>query len=572
MKAKSTYFRVLAATFFVAVSASLTVAQAQSCGAVYVSKGPRLVSEILNTEAKTAQGVSAKTTVFLSSESGFMKTVSMVEQAQRGDKLKMGYFIFENDFSTAFLVKKIIEASRRGVEVEILVDFLMTEKYQSWLQFMASHTGIKVYRFRPPTADFIQLLVRDLQIKSPEKLFAGLIEMKPEVLIATLMDSPVLQPHIVTIMETVQAVKSLAPEARPAYVLHRLLGIVEKLDPQWGVRFKNGIVDLTYRMHHKILLLEKPNGEGEALVGGRNRSDEYHLSIGDPFLANRNYPFFDAEVSVMLKGQSLARVSESVDRLNQSAVTLDIGRRLTLSNWKSQRQHMLDKSAEFEARLPEVQEKAKKGVFELGEKEYTYTENLPKEIIDRLAITENWSRMISEAKQQVTIVSAYFLFYPQLYNAVKTAAARGVKIDIYTNSFTSTDMNIVNVMSYKKFDQWTQDLGPNVRIFELNKQKGEGSLHAKMINVDNKAIGIGSVNADPRNNGIDSNNMIFVDTSKNPREAMDIFEAYTRADALFGLTWTQLTPENVRILREQILQADPKLDIITNIPFVQQQL
>lgn len=162
-----------------------------------------------NVFRKSIDGLITKSEVHISGESGFFKKISLIESAKPGTTLHLAYFIIEDDYSSSYLVKKLIEASERGVKVELLTDYVMSDKYLTWLQFIASHKSISVKRFRPPTKEFSDFLTKNLQMKDVDSFFKGLMQQNSNLLMQALMSSNSLRPVLESQMKIIANIKGL---------------------------------------------------------------------------------------------------------------------------------------------------------------------------------------------------------------------------------------------------------------------------------------------------------------------------------------------------------------------------
>lgn len=115
-------------------------------------------------------------------------------------------------------------------------------------------------------------------------------------------------------------------------------------------------------------------------------------------------------------------------------------------------------------------------------------------------------QLINSARENVYIVSPYFIPGPRGSRALKTVAQQKVKVKILTNSLAATDAIAAHsgVVKYRK-----SMLRAGIEIYELKPTgrlrkrlgilpKSRASLHAKTIVVDHKKTYIGSFNLDPR--------------------------------------------------------------------------
>ncbi|MBY4947585.1 phospholipase D family protein [Cupriavidus respiraculi] len=122
-------------------------------------------------------------------------------------------------------------------------------------------------------------------------------------------------------------------------------------------------------------------------------------------------------------------------------------------------------------------------------------------------LADELARMIANAKQEVIIISPYFVPGKEGLKLLSDLAARGVKIRVLTNSLAATDAPIVHV-GYKRYR--TDLLKAGVELHELKSrlnrpQKAVGdfkssqaSLHVKAAVVDRSNLFVGSMNFDPR--------------------------------------------------------------------------
>lgn len=131
-------------------------------------------------------------------------------------------------------------------------------------------------------------------------------------------------------------------------------------------------------------------------------------------------------------------------------------------------------------------------------------------------------------------------------------------------------MNIVNIVSYKNFADWQKSLGKgaeNVALYELAKGKGQGSLHAKIISVDDQVIGVGSANSDPRSDLYDSNNFMIINLENKVDKAKEFFKAYTDE-----LPWIKVTQEYVDQYLAAIKAQQPNILKAADVPGLDNQL
>lgn len=499
---------------------------------------------VLSSLPSTLQTNAKQVAVHINGESGFVKKMDLINRAKPKTTIQLAYFILESDISTSALVEKLVEKAQSGNKVQLLVDYYMSESYMPWLANMAANPNFEIKRFRPPSPKFLEFLKSDLQIAEPESFVKALVKGDKNLIIQAAMTSPLLAKHAVDL----KVALSSSSEVSIGNVA-LLLAQFKDLDPSIVVKFRFYMTEFTKRLHHKLLIAETEKGT-EFIVGGRNISDEYHVSVGHEFLQGRNYPFFDTEVSALVDVKAASELRGSFSKLWASTILTDKVKGAASAEENSK---MLNNSEKFKAQLNSYTALASQGSLSLGDSEMIYTENAPSSSKAGKQITQSWIKLIEKSEKQVDIVSAYFFLTDDLLEAFKKAAARNVKINVRTNSFNSTDMNIVNIAAYKNFARWTSYVGPNLTISELQKGKGEGSLHAKIINIDNKYVGIGSANTDPRTHLHDTNNMVVLDLSKRPNVAKKIFDAYILPTGLLKLNWSAVTEPMAKMIYEKAI-------------------
>jgi len=539
--------------------------------------------QTLSTLYASAKGTLKDFQIHVSNESGLLRKAQLIDEALPNSTVSMAYFIYENDYSSSYLTQKIIQkATNKNVHFQILVDYFMAENFLPLYHILDTHPNIQVQRFRAPTPEFLSFLKNQLQIAEPMELLRGMMLSDNEKIMQQISSSPLLQQLLAQIpkMKTEEAQGESAPGTLMMSVLLQKLQEQKTQEAVYlATQLEKHLVEFSRRLHHKLMLVQTSEGL-KFITGGRNISDEYHLSLGHEFLKERNYPFFDAEVSGTMQSDKANQMQASFSRLWRNPnLTTNVGTG-TDTEIQTVTQEMNSKAGIFEATLSSIQIAAARGTIKGISSSISYIENLPGTKQKYKMISKAWVELLDQAQTEVTIVSAYFHLFPALYEAIKKASIRGVRITIYTNSFTSTDMNMVNVATYQEFAQWQKDLGPNVAIQELNRGPKEGSLHAKFIVIDKKIVGIGSANFDPRTNELDTNNVVFMDLSYDPKMVKAFTEAYigskdhqqTQSDYGLGLAWTTLTQNYVNAIYKKIEETKKRLTQALKTSFIRRQL
>lgn len=112
---------------------------------------------------------------------------------------------------------------------------------------------------------------------------------------------------------------------------------------------------------------------------------------------------------------------------------------------------------------------------------------------NREAVKMNYLSMIRSAKNKIRIQSPYFIPDASVLDALKTAAASGVEIELM----------IPGIKASFFFDPVTTYYAGQIMEFGARVYKYRGYIHAKTMTVDNELCCIGSVNMDMRSLMVD---------------------------------------------------------------------
>lgn len=529
--------------------------------------------DVLNQLPRTFMTNTQDLQVHITGESGFKKKLEILDRVKSGSTVDMAYFIFEDDYSTSYLIHKMLTLSQtKNIKFRILVDQFMSEGFRPLLSFLSAQKAILVRQFGAPKADFRKFLLESLKMTAADAFLKALALKDAQALSKAALTSPILRSltEKSKVLEMLAKDKASAQKISPEILVASLLPELTKQNAKLSAGLEYHLIFYTQRMHHKILIASTNLGT-EFINGGRNISDEYHLSFGNSLLANRNYPFFDTEVSGVLKDKvAIDSLAKSFDKLWNHALTIPVLADVAAA---SLLKALDEKAAVFAAQFPAS--KNMESSIEVGNVRTTYIENtLGKSSQDKATaakdINETWRFLIGQAKHKIEIISAYFYLTPEMLSALKQALNRDVQVTIYTNSFTSTDMNIVNIAAYAALHKWRSDL-PKMEIYELRKGPKEGSLHAKIMNVDDTYVAIGSANFDPRTQYLDSNNMLVLDLNGKSDVAQKISAAYKSAGIL-KLDWDLLVDAKARVILEKSIQEKPYLKNLLGVEQVLNQL
>ena len=158
-------------------------------------------------------------------------------------------------------------------------------------------------------------------------------------------------------------------------------------------------------------------------------------------------------------------------------------------------------------------------------------------------------RLVNAARDRLIVVSPYFLPSEVGIRLLADAHARGVQVQVLTNSLLDSDEPLVS-LAYGQRRQALLRAG--VRLFELSSQRlkqegllrqklgaSVGRLHAKLGIIDDHLLLVGSMNIDPRSAATNTELALVVDS-----------------EALVRLVLGQFQPTEAGVVFEVVLAAD----------------
>ncbi len=141
------------------------------------------------------------------------------------------------------------------------------------------------------------------------------------------------------------------------------------------------------------------------------------------------------------------------------------------------------------------------------------------------------ARLMSAAQREVLVVSPYFLPSAQGLARLQATRARGVTVQVITNSLVDSDEPLVAVAYGQRRMALVQ---AGVQLFELSSQRlkrepqlrealadSVGRLHAKLALVDQRLLLVGSMNLDPRSASLNTELALAVDSPALVREVSE---------------------------------------------------
>jgi len=282
------------------------------------------------------------------------------------------------------------------------------------------------------------------------------------------------------------------------------------------------------RMHNKTFIVD---GKA-AIIGGRNIGDEY-------FDANAEVAFLDYDILAV--GKIVPETYKQFDIYWNSPLSVDYSKlidiqideatyRQTIAHitqlHHSFQKTLLSRSIEHSAFMKHVQ---KHHIPLYTSKEASLYFDLPKKIVSdpndrRTHLSSSIDRAIDAAKDELIIISPYFIPSPEMINNFKLLRKQNVSVTVITNSMASTDVAMV-YSGYKKYIRPLLEMGVNIyelkpyleedpkRKKEKKKKRDHISLHTKMIIVDTDQLIVGSANMDPRSDKLNTEVLMLIKKS-----------------------------------------------------------
>src|ERR1700744_4621524 len=242
---------------------------------------------------------------------------------------------------------------------------------------------------------------------------------------------------------------------------------------------------INHRMHNKLFVAD----DALAITGGRNIGDQY-------FTLDPRSNFVDLDV---VAGRAIVpQLSASFDQFWNSKYAIPIA--------------SVASSVDAEANsAPPVEAEISENDRGLEDRPAKIaSETSPDE---ELTIANDITALMGTAKQDLSIISPYFIPGKQGVALIAKLVEQGVHVRILTNSLASTDSPLVDI-GYARYRVPLLKLGVDLR--EMRPKLGQkhvrfhpfrssnASLHAKALVIDQKIVFIGSLNMDERSAKINS--------------------------------------------------------------------
>jgi cardiolipin synthase C len=285
------------------------------------------------------------------------------------------------------------------------------------------------------------------------------------------------------------------------------------------------IARINHRMHNKLFVADN----ALAITGGRNIGDQY-------FTRDQHSNFIDLDV--VAAGAIVPQLSASFDEFWNSKYAYPIASIASAVDAES------PPAAESAPVAPATS--ADWLEHELDEHEVQLTWVPARVLVDQpakiasepspdeeVSIASDIAALMSTAKEELIVISPYFVPGKQGMQLLRELVQRGVHVRILTNSLASTDSPMVHI-GYSRYRVQLLKLGIDLR--EVRPKLGQkrarfhpfrsanASLHAKALVIDQKVVFIGSLNMDERSAHINSEMGLVIRSPEISRQVTNLLD------------------------------------------------
>jgi putative cardiolipin synthase len=265
----------------------------------------------------------------------------------------------------------------------------------------------------------------------------------------------------------------------------------------------NDIPRINHRMHNKLFVADN----ALAITGGRNIGDQY-------FTRDEHSNFIDLDV--VAAGAIVPELSASFDAFWNSKYAYPIASvaaPVSAAPVSAEPASPLPLEAGAAASANWLGHELESGSVHLTWVPASVLADRPAKIAsdtsaeEEVTIANNIAALMRSAKQELIVISAYFVPGRDGVAMMRDLVNQGVHIRILTNSLASTDSPLVHT-GYSRYRAALLKLG--VELSEVRPKLGQkrvlfhpfrgssASLHAKALVIDQKMVFIGSLNMDAR--------------------------------------------------------------------------
>ncbi|MGJ8672896.1 phospholipase D family protein [Rubritalea sp.] len=292
---------------------------------------------------------------------------------------------------------------------------------------------------------------------------------------------------------------------------------------------------LNQRMHNKTFIADG----AFAINGGRNLGNKY-------FGLSDNYNFRDLDV--ISTGKVIRDISSEFDLfwnsayaypaeyLSNKADRFDVP--ASLNNMRkllAKEEHHFLKSYPIHRQNWSKRLEKLPTLMQAGEAHFLGDDPYGRERI----VVDYLTEAVSQAKQEIIIISPYFIPYANRFDGVKELIKRGVRVKIIVPSLGANNHTPTH-SHYRKYRKAILDAG--CELYEYNFQPSAEQralcevkpvtadfigMHMKAVIVDRKTCFIGSLNMDPRAMDINTEEGLVIDSIALTSEMLDTVKTIT---------------------------------------------
>ncbi|WP_288416906.1 phospholipase D family protein [uncultured Acinetobacter sp.] len=425
----------------------------------------------------------------------------LIDKAEKS--LDLQYYIWDNDKIGALALHALIRAADRGVKVRLLIDDNNAKKMEGVLLALSQHQNINVKLFNPYR--FRQYRAMDM-----------VLDLKR----------------------------------------------------------------INRRMHNKSFIADNQ----VALIGGRNMTNQYY-NVSD------NYQFSD--VDVLLVGAAVDDIVSSFDEYWNDKYAYSV------QNIVNSDQHRL-RYPDLKQQLDQYFSKVSvQNYLDLTTRSHAFDQwlnnNIQLDWVKATVVKDSPDKIRAKAKKEqhlnfqlikniekpqenLDLISAYFVPEKEGAKRLTNLANEGIKIRVLTNSFKANDVPVVHAF-YAKYRQQLLENGvqlyeflPSLEKEDMDKYTDElvkkakvsmkglsrSSLHAKLMEVDQKQVFIGSFNFDPRSSYLNTEIGVVLNSpplAQAVHQTMDqqlTKYAYKLVlDANHKINWYRQTPTGTKVYTKE---------------------
>ena len=281
---------------------------------------------------------------------------------------------------------------------------------------------------------------------------------------------------------------------------------------------------INHRMHNKLFVADN----ALAITGGRNIGDQYFTR--DPY---NNF----IDLDVVVAGAIVRELSASFDEFWNSKYAFPIAS--VASAVDAEATPPLPPEAEASGSAAWLEQELDAHELQLIWVPASVLADQPAKIASEAApqvevtIANDITALMKSAKQELIIISPYFVPGKQGLALLTELVARGVRIRILTNSLAATDSPLVDI-GYSRYRAPLLKLG--VDLHEVEPKLGQkharfhpfrstnASLHAKALVIDPQIVFIGSLNMDERSASINSDLGLVISSADVARQVTNLLD------------------------------------------------